>query len=231
MRKSSSRRLFSNGQCPYYRRRQAAGGDGSDHDCCGAEEQSPTPGFSSTVWRPAPPLGGHLSAVATLLRRHTLARWSEAVDVPSDIVKRLSLSAITTGRTPVHVPMPTAINHRFRQHVAVERFELIGRTPDWLSCYDIGKPWSPIHHPCNGIRRHRPSRSLRRCERIAPCSTRFGVSSLLSAMRWGSHSTVRPFFRGNSERWSAPTPYMGNYCTGPNKLRYAARRRDYPFPA
>jgi hypothetical protein len=71
-----------------------------------------TPGFSSTVWRPAPPLGGHLPAVATL-RRHTLARWSEAVDVPSDIVKRLSLSAITTGRTPVHVPMPTAINHRF----------------------------------------------------------------------------------------------------------------------
>ena len=33
-------RLFSNGQCPYYRRRQTAGGDGSDHDCCGAE-QSP----------------------------------------------------------------------------------------------------------------------------------------------------------------------------------------------
>jgi hypothetical protein len=111
VRKSSSRRLFSNGQCSYYRRRQAAGGDGSDHDCCGAE-QSPMPGFSSTVWRPAPPLGGHLPAVATL-RRHTLARWSEAVDVPSDIVKRLSLSAITTGRTPVHVPMPTAINHRF----------------------------------------------------------------------------------------------------------------------
>src|SRR6476469_3671090 len=105
------RRLFSNGQCPDYRRRQAAGGDGSDHDCCGAA-QSPTPGFSSTVWRPAPPLGGHLPAVATL-RRHTLARWFEAVDVPSDIVKRLSLSAITTGRTPVDVPMPTAINHRF----------------------------------------------------------------------------------------------------------------------
>jgi hypothetical protein len=37
--------------------------------------------------------------------------------------------------------MPTAINHRFRQYVAVERFELIGRTPDWLSRYDIGKSY------------------------------------------------------------------------------------------
>jgi len=89
------RRLFSNGRCPYYRRRQAAGGDGSDHDCCGAE-QSPTPGFSSTVWRPAPPVGGHLPAVATL-RRHTLARWSEAVDVPSDIVQ-LSICPPTATR-------------------------------------------------------------------------------------------------------------------------------------
>ena len=37
--------------------------------------------------------------------------------------------------------MPTAINHRFRQYVAVERFELIGSTPDWLSRYDIGKSY------------------------------------------------------------------------------------------
>jgi hypothetical protein len=37
--------------------------------------------------------------------------------------------------------MPTAINHRFRQYVAVERFELTGRTPDWLSRYDIGKSY------------------------------------------------------------------------------------------
>jgi hypothetical protein len=58
-----------------------------------------TPGFSSTVWRPAPPLGGHLPAVATL-RRHILAGWSEAVDVPSDIVQRASLSAITTAARP-----------------------------------------------------------------------------------------------------------------------------------
>ncbi len=100
-----------------------------------------TPGFSSTVWRPAPPLGGHLPAVATL-RRHTLARWSKAVDVPSDIVQRPSLSAITTAARPcMHVPMPTAINHRFREHVAVEPFELIGRTPDWLSRYEIGKSY------------------------------------------------------------------------------------------
>jgi len=37
--------------------------------------------------------------------------------------------------------MPTAINHRFREHVAVEPFELIGRTPDWLSRYEIGKSY------------------------------------------------------------------------------------------
>ena len=76
------------------------------------------------------------------LRRHTLARWSEAVDVPTDIVQRPSLSVITRAAATVHVPMPTAINHRFRQHVAVERFELIGRTPDWLSRYDIGRSYT-----------------------------------------------------------------------------------------
>jgi len=102
--------------------------------------RSVLPEFSSAVWRPAPPVGGHLPALAAL-RRHTLARWSEAVDVPNDIVQCPSLSAIRTGRTPVHVPMPTAINHRFRQYVAVERFELIGRTPYWLSRYDIGRSY------------------------------------------------------------------------------------------
>ena len=36
--------------------------------------RSVLPEFSSAVWRPAPPVGGHLPAVAAL-RRHTLARW------------------------------------------------------------------------------------------------------------------------------------------------------------
>jgi hypothetical protein len=111
--------------------------------CCGAEQ---SPYARILVHRPPSggrylPIGGHLPAVATL-RRHALARWSEAVDVPSDIVQRPSLSAITTAARPcMHVPMPTAINHRFREHVAVEPFELIGRTPDWLSRYEIGKSY------------------------------------------------------------------------------------------
>jgi hypothetical protein len=63
--------------------------------CCGAE-QSPYARILVHRLAAGTSLGGHLPAVATL-RRHTLARWSEALDVPSDIVQRPSLSAITTA--------------------------------------------------------------------------------------------------------------------------------------
>ncbi len=66
--------------------------------CCGAE-QSLYARILVHRLAAGTSLGGHLPAVATL-RRHTLARWSEAVDVPSDIVQRPSLSAITTAARP-----------------------------------------------------------------------------------------------------------------------------------
>ena len=52
-------------------------------------------------------------------------------------------------------------------------------------------PWSPIHHPCNGIRRHRPSRSLRQCDgshRAARVPVlRAVVSYAMPRPLWGGH--------------------------------------------
>ena len=91
---------------------------------------------------------------------------SRRPDACSRMVNVLTTGAVKQREVTDPITTAAALNSLLRpdSHVAVERFELIGRTPDWLSCYDIGKPWSPIHHPCNGIRRHRPSRSLRRCD-------------------------------------------------------------------
>ena len=41
----------------------------------------------------------------------------------------------------------------------------------------FGPMLGPIHHPCNGIRRHRRSRSLRHCDGSHRAARRSGVSS------------------------------------------------------
>jgi len=54
-------------KCPYYRRRQAAGGDGSDHDCCGAEQSPTSCGRRSSHWATS---GPSTNGCMRVVRRH-----------------------------------------------------------------------------------------------------------------------------------------------------------------
>ena len=76
----------------------------------------------------------------------------------------------------------------FRRLVSAQpacQLAALHQPPQWPAPHQAGRrppsldrpPWSPIHHPRTGIRRHRASRSLRHCDGSHRAARRSGDSS------------------------------------------------------